>query len=25
VVDGGVISQEDLCQGVAAGSVEICG
>ena len=25
VVDGGVISQEDLCQGVSAGSVEICG
>ena len=25
VVDGGVISQEDLCQGVEAGSVEICG
>jgi len=25
VVDGGVISQEDLCQGVAAGAVEICG
>lgn len=25
VVDGGVISQEDLCQGVPAGTVEICG
>ncbi len=25
VVDGGVISQEDLCQGVSAGTVDICG
>jgi D-xylose transport system substrate-binding protein len=25
VVDGGVITQDDLCQGVAAGTVDICG
>jgi D-xylose transport system substrate-binding protein len=25
VIDGGFLTQEDLCQGVSAGTVEICG